>query len=196
MTPQQLFEGNQGICLKLVGSFVRANGWLVDERDDLMSEALMGLWRAAVSFSPERDVSFSTYSYRCVRNALIRYVQTRKRKMLDVVSLDVMIGEEEETSLGEMMSNPAEDGRLVEELSDLTVFLREQLNALPVQQSMVVRELFYRELSVPELARERGCTTQALYLLRRKALKRLRDELLKAGYNAGCIAKIQARLSQ
>ena len=74
MTPQQLFNENLNLAYKIAlsGKFY-CPAWTIE---DLKQECLVGLWQAALSFKPELGYCFSTYSYTCITNNLIRTIRS------------------------------------------------------------------------------------------------------------------------
>lgn len=61
--------------------------------------------------------------------------------------------------------------------------LDEELSALPAEDQLIVRRLFYDGRTVAEVARELGIDQRPLYRRRDKLLERLRCELERRGFN-------------
>lgn len=64
---------------KIVSSFLGNNGDYRLDRDDLMQEGGIALYRAALEFDENRNVRFSTYAYTVVRRAVLRTVRHYNR---------------------------------------------------------------------------------------------------------------------
>lgn len=58
------------------------------EADDLVQEGLLGLYSAALSFSPERGVQFRTYASACIQNRIRNAARAEKRKIVPLLSFD------------------------------------------------------------------------------------------------------------
>ena len=59
-----------------------ANGYLCDSKThyaELVQVGTIGLYEALKGFDYQRNVSFSTYAYPCIRNSMMRYAKPRKR---------------------------------------------------------------------------------------------------------------------
>lgn len=61
--------------------------------DDVISEGLVGLVKAANAFSEDSTVAFSTYAFCAIRNEIIDYLR-RERRYDDIISLDAPIDED------------------------------------------------------------------------------------------------------
>jgi RNA polymerase sigma-B factor len=89
------------------------------------------------------------------------------------VSLDQRIGEEGDTSLGDRL--PAAAPR--EELEDL-LLIPELLEGLPTQEREIVVLRFFHDLDQYDIAARVGCSQMHVSRLLRRALGRLRTQLL------------------
>lgn len=58
------------------------------ETDDLVQEGLLGLYSAALSYSPERGVRFRTYASACIHNRIRNAARAEKRKIVSALSFD------------------------------------------------------------------------------------------------------------
>ena len=82
MTPETLFENNRG----LVYWYARRLFWrnLMD-KDDLIQEAEIALWRASCHFNPEFGFKFSSFAVKYIRTAIWKAIHRewkQKRNML------------------------------------------------------------------------------------------------------------------
>lgn len=71
----ELVGQNYGLAVKIARQFTPKN---LDERDDYIQQALVGLVQAAQTYSPNRG-RFSTYAGRCIYNSLFRYVAKNQK---------------------------------------------------------------------------------------------------------------------
>lgn len=60
----------------------RANSYYIPgaEKDDIIQEGLIGLYKAVMEFDPEKTVYFRTFAAACVKNNIITAVKTAARK--------------------------------------------------------------------------------------------------------------------
>lgn len=50
------------------------------DKEDLMQEGMIGLYKAVISYSPEKDATFSTYANICIRRHLYTAIKNASRK--------------------------------------------------------------------------------------------------------------------
>lgn len=75
-------DEHRGIVFKLANAYCRAR----EERDDLVQEICLQLWRAFPRYDPERR--FSTWMYRVALNTAISFARTRQARERRSVPLD------------------------------------------------------------------------------------------------------------
>lgn len=68
------------------------NDITVRYKEDLISEGMVGLCKAANAYDPNREVKFSTYSSMCIRNEMLMYLRKINRQVNAEVSLHDTIG--------------------------------------------------------------------------------------------------------
>lgn len=87
LTPEQaeFVEKNMNLVYKFVSKF--CNG--TEDRDDLISDASLGLCKAAMFFDPSKGFAFSSYAYTCMMNSCCMGIKERqKQTSLNSISLD------------------------------------------------------------------------------------------------------------
>lgn len=75
--------------------------------DDIISEGLVGLVKAANAFDEDASVAFSTFAFCSIRNEIVDYLR-RERRHADVISLDEPVGEDgegNEVTLGDTIAS-------------------------------------------------------------------------------------------
>ena len=65
------------------------------EYDDIISIGTMGLIKAAIIFDFSKNVAFSTYASRCIKNEVLMYFR-KTNKAIKEISIDKTIGENQE----------------------------------------------------------------------------------------------------
>lgn len=68
-------------------------------KEDIISEGMLGLVKAADSFDESRGVRFSTYATMCIRNAMLMFIRKTKKHDPHEVSLYEVIGRDAEDSV-------------------------------------------------------------------------------------------------
>lgn len=54
---------------------LQTNALTVRYKDDLISEGMLGLVKAANSFEPNRKTKFATYAIMCIRNQMLMFIR-------------------------------------------------------------------------------------------------------------------------
>ena len=68
-------------------------------REDIISEGMLGLCKAAAKFDNSRGVRFSTYAAMCIRNAMLLYIRKTSKYYPHEVWLNMVIGRDAEDSV-------------------------------------------------------------------------------------------------
>jgi RNA polymerase sporulation-specific sigma factor len=112
------------------------------DRDDVVQEALIGLYKAIRDFEPDRGASFRTFAELCVTRQVVSAVKTANRlkhaPLSTSVSLDKPMRDEPGTCLADLVpalsgSDPALAVVSADELRALQLHLEEVLSDLEVQ---------------------------------------------------------------
>jgi len=153
------------------------------EFEDLCQCGYFALVAAVTSYKPG-SCAFTTCFMNCLKTAFAEATGYRtKRQMQDpirwAVSLDLPVGEDEETSFSEIIPDPAAEGaistvaeREVQEQRREAV--RVAVAGLPAQERAVLDLLYYQNLSVSETATALGITEKDARKLEGNALRYLR----------------------
>ena len=180
----------------------RADYSNVLEVDDLLQECFLALESATNSYSFEREASFKTYLYSCVKWHLTRVIAKHSNvtermpdnalvmreffisrdylreldilKELKVTSIDVPIGEDNESTLAELLPGVTDlEEKTVKRLSIAEFW--EILNDVLLPAECEVIKLFYLDnLTVAKIAENTGDTEKQVRQLQQQALKKLR----------------------
>lgn len=133
---------------KLVEKSARAFFLLGADKEDLIQEGRMGLYKAIRDYDSERDASFSTFANLCVarqiRTAVSTYSRKKNTPLNNSISLD---GSDDECSTEDDIMMNALD--LCRELNPETVFLRKEQKSDIMEQ--VYDKLSNMEIQVLEL---------------------------------------------
>jgi RNA polymerase sigma factor (sigma-70 family) len=166
-------EDHLGLARLAANEFRGAAHALGLEVEDLVNEAVLGLMRAAGRYDPGQGVQWSTFAYRCARNAVItalhRQARQRRPRQLPLDALGNELDPEDLRGHG-----GAGDGQ------DVALLLAR----LPARQAQVIRARFGidgRVHTFGEIAVLLGISRQRAHELCRQALARLRRHVAKEG---------------
>lgn len=191
---EELLEAYKPLVLSRASAYFLKGG----DRDDLIQEAMIGLFRAIRYCPPERRDSFSSYAWQAVDNRLQDAVRADNKKnyqlMYESLSLDQRLSAPRENArqdrlLGDTIHlkqspNPEELALIHEELEGLLRFIEEELTVLERKVLLAFsRGKSYREIA-EDLASTEKSVDGALQRARRKLLQyRGRDEREEAEKN-------------
>lgn len=83
---EELFEKNQRLAYHVATRYTRIFPHLTE---DLHQTALIGLWKAAMMFDPDRKFTFATFACKCIKNEIRMFLRKENRWMkLCAASLD------------------------------------------------------------------------------------------------------------
>jgi RNA polymerase sigma factor (sigma-70 family) len=148
------------------------------EMDDLVSESLVALCRAAEKWEPERG-TFATYAGAAIHNWLLKVCRLNRGSLVDrveFVSLYTPVGESGDDSLGDVLpdSGPLLDDQVCQ--SELRASLREAIAELPDRDRGIIQDLLGGS-TVAGIARSYGCSRQRIDQIQSRAVRRLRCRL-------------------
>jgi len=70
------------------------NSFVVNNKDDLISEGFLGLIKAAISYKGK--TKFSTYASTCIRNSMLMYIRSNKKHEDNTISLNAILDSEDD----------------------------------------------------------------------------------------------------
>lgn len=106
-----LFRANRGLVYAVFNDNFGEYRWI---EEDLLQEGMIALLKASKVYLPDSGpASFSTFAYKCIRNAMLSYVEREKRtnvsSLSDVVSpaqgprtLEETVGKPDEPTIAEL----------------------------------------------------------------------------------------------
>jgi len=135
------------------------------DRDDVLQEGMIGLWKAIRDFKPKSGRSFDAFAKLCVRRQIITALKAamrpKHRLLTDCVSLETPILEE--CTLGETIADNSSPGVLesVIEREGLVRLFGGDGHMLSSFESKVAK-LYSQGYSYTEIAKKLGCTTKSV----------------------------------
>ena len=129
----RLLDEHSGITRKVAAGYSNS----LADRDDLMQEITLQLWKAYPRYSPERP--FSTWMYRIALNVAISFLRSNSRPVRRTIPLDEMSREPADESAGS-----PEDGERVAILRRIVAALEPLDRALML---LYLDDHSYREIA-------------------------------------------------
>jgi RNA polymerase sporulation-specific sigma factor len=181
-----------------VAQLVAENGRLVDyvvdrvmrrrpvggmERDDLVSWGFMGLVQAARVWDPRRGLAFSTLAVKVIGRMVSRGIHKEGAvaKARVTLSLDALLeaGEAAEAGAARHVDQVPADSDVEQAVLDAEerLTIAQAVAEISPEQQWVLRQRFYEERTLEEIARQVGKTRQAIHLRERTILQTLRRKM-------------------
>lgn len=178
---QKLIEGNLRLVVRIAKRFANENMQISEE--DLIAEGTVGLIKAVNTFKLEKDIKFSTYASRCIRNEISMYLR-KQRKHRGIFSLDEPWLEFDDggtTSLADMISGEDVELRIMDsiQVEELIAVLDDPNLKLTERERTII---WFRYLQSPclkqsEVAERLGLSKSYARKLENNMLKKLRAKL-------------------
>jgi RNA polymerase sigma-H factor len=155
------------------------------DTEDIVQEAMIGLYKAIRDFDPVREIAFRPFADVCITRHLISAVKTANRTkhspLNSYISLVAPLSEDMDTPLEETLDlrttpDPAEVVVSLDEARAMRVFLDGSLSALETEVTRLYLEGFGLGEIAQRLERTTKCVDNALQRIRRKLERRLAEE--------------------
>ena len=101
---REVFERYKNMVRKTAGRFFIAGG----DREDLIQEGMIGLFRAVRDFDPEREVSFAAFARLCVERQILTAIRSASSRKNAPLNDSVPMPEGTDPSIGEVSESPEE----------------------------------------------------------------------------------------
>ncbi|MBR3344667.1 MAG: sigma-70 family RNA polymerase sigma factor [Solobacterium sp.] len=150
--------------------------------DDLMQEGMLALYKAAEAYREDRGSSFATFLTIVIKNTMITYTRTVKRKQQGRVnhmySLDSMISENNPAIELLEQKNRLTDPEYVLRMNQAMDQLMEQISKLNPREQQVLLN-WMNGNSYTQSAREMGITTKQFDGRKQRVRKKIRRSILE-----------------
>lgn len=199
---EQLAAGNDSITEYLCGKYKhlvmkKANAlYLIGaEKEDLIQEGMIGLFKAIRDFAPDKETSFYHFAQLCITRQMYHAIEASRRlkhaPLNSYVSLSAESGEESGLTLGDTLGDPTEHNpeRLLIEWEDYkSLFERLRTSLSPMEKQVCDRYLQgmdYRQIAA-HLEKTPKSVDNALQRIRKKIAAGTHggDDQLRAGKGA------------
>ena len=82
-TNEEIFNENINLAYKIANKYATN---FADEIEDIQQIALIGLWKAVMTWNQEYKLS--TYAYPCISNEILMYIRKNMRHRMNILSID------------------------------------------------------------------------------------------------------------
>ncbi len=139
----------------LVNKLARSYFLLGGDMEDIVQEGMIGLYKAIMHFSPQKNASFKTFASTCIKHQIqnaVKVASSEKNKVLST-ALSIADGPElEEDNLGfELFSElPSPDEKILEKetVEEIKEFMSKTLSQLEVKiLSLYLKGYSYNEIA-------------------------------------------------
>lgn len=168
-------EALVGRYSRLVKTCARAYYLAGAEGEDLIQEGMLGLWRAVITFDPNRGVPFEAYAHTCISRRIysaVRDARALKHEPLNTsLSLEKPLFEDnaESHSGSAAASNPETLLISMEEQAERLGRLRELLSVFEAQVLSLYLDGFSYDEIAARLSRSRKSVDNAIQRIRHKS---------------------------
>lgn len=180
---EQLLEANKGFIHKVSMKLYSDKDNAVSQ-EDLLQECRIGMIKAADRYKSDMANNFLTYAYYWMYQGMYRFMYPKRSMVnsrLKFVSLNVKVGDEEETELGDMLADDKdefcniEDSIYHQELNSEIQQLIED-NLTPQQRQVIyLRYGFNCNIhTFQEIGESLGVTSQRIKQIEAKSMRTLR----------------------
>lgn len=154
------------------------------DRDDVVQEGMIGLYKAVRDYDPDREASFRTFAELCINRQILSAIKAANRNkhapLNAYVSFDTSEGNECGNTLREVVAVDDDEDPLVAVLdSDEMRELRRTIRELLSELESDVLDLYVQGRSYEEIAEVLGRHTKsvdnALQRVKQKLMQQLRD---------------------
>lgn len=156
------------------------------EADDLISAGYIALYAACATYRPEEGKFLTWYGY-FLKNEFARTCgyKTSKRDLLNRAdSLDVPIGEDGDTTKGDMLADPVDQFADAEHkiwLEQLQEAMGKAMDALPAEWRDVLHRYYWQGQTLEEIGKATGVNKNNVWLRHGKGLRQLRRTMHRFG---------------
>ena len=144
-------------------------------KDDIVSEGMLGLIKAADTFDETKGYQFSTYAGLCIRNAMLMYIRKLNKHWHKEISLYTPIGEDSEGNqlcYADVIQSDGEDfGE-----GNNRILLRESIGKLPERDKEII-QAFLSGYKQKEIAAMMGVQQSSISRRIKRIKRKLKSEV-------------------
>lgn len=145
------------------------------DKNDLISEGMIGLIKAVDSYDVNKNYEFSSYAARCIENQIYRFLNNYNKTISNLSTEELFLEKGVEvTDFDDSLDEKYEE-------KDLKRRLIEVINSLNIMDKDIINSLYFnsdKKVTQKDLARKYNVSTQFILRRKFKALKLIKQELL------------------
>ena len=174
----KLFEENQDLGYHFLHKYYPVYA----TNPDLQQVVMMGLWKACLSYDPNRGLKLSTFAYRCMRNELLMFLRKddlsrQTRANITVLSLNA------EMEGGDTFEDILGRGDFTDSIND-KIDLERMLESLPDRQQRMLIMRSLKDMSQKQIGDIEKCSRSRVSRLITTAKEQL-NQRFNQDYNKG-----------
>lgn len=142
------------------------------DREDLLQEGMLGLFKAILAYDPDREASFYTFANQCITNQLYSAVASAKRKKHTILNESLSLSDIEDKENGVETSYVSDPENIILEKEAEDQLLEKIYNSLSPMENKVL-SLFLEGMSYKEIGKRLGKTEKSVD----NALQRIKNKV-------------------
>ncbi len=145
-----------------------------NNKDDIVSEGMLGLIKAADTFDETKGYQFCTYAGLCIRNAMLMYIRKLNKHWNKEISLYASVGEDSDGNLicyADIIRSDAED--FFDSYNK--VLVKERIDKLPERDKEII-QAFLSGYKQKEIAAMIGVQQSSISRRIKRIKKKLKSE--------------------
>jgi RNA polymerase sporulation-specific sigma factor len=149
------------------------------EADDLWQEGLLGLFRAAMTYSPEGSASFQTYAGVCISNQMISAYRVSANKNNTILNQSLSLQEMEDAGGDQLPCDEMLDPESLVIAKENVQAVNDHLNASLSAKEKSVLQLYLNGCSYREIGNRLSISEKAADNAMQRVRKKLKHHLSK-----------------
>ncbi|MBR2860653.1 MAG: RNA polymerase sporulation sigma factor SigH [Clostridia bacterium] len=147
--------------------------------EDVIQEGMIGLYRAIMSFSLEKNDSFGAFASMCIKRRIISALKSAVRKknipLNTYISLNKPVKDDDDTTLGDVLENSDTNPEMlfISKEKRRSTQMRLEKSLSPLEKKILIEYL--QEKSYDEIAQSFGITRKSVD----NAMQRIRGKLAR-----------------
>ena len=158
-----------------------------DEFREYDDAGVDGIIKGIRTYDPSKKVKESTYVYKCIETELKRriYLNTMKKRNVEVISLNKTVGVEEAEELIDLIPDDTDIEKLIED-KETSERLINLVDHLPIPKDRYVIKMMYgldgwEQMSASEIARRWGVNKNSIIQRKNRAIRLLWIKIRNGG---------------
>jgi RNA polymerase sigma factor (sigma-70 family) len=161
-------------------------------KQELIQEGEISLYKAHINFN-STEGEFHPYVITYLRGAMLNYLTTNIRtikvpanivhhinriegeEFTKILSLDKTIGDEDSSTLGEMVEDHVEDNSLDDTQELIRALLKQYLSQLKAQWQIIIKLRYIEDMTLTDIGKEIGISTEAVRQQHDRAIDKLQQ---------------------